>query len=78
MPVEFHKALIESNGELYHKPPRHLIVTNYIYVYGDWNGCREDEARVHKQGEDGYHQVHHATGQGIKAIKRQGRHYHFE
>ena len=29
MPVEVHKALNEFNGELYHKPLPHKIVTNY-------------------------------------------------
>jgi hypothetical protein len=29
MPLEVHKALIESNGELHHKPLRHFIVTDY-------------------------------------------------
>ena len=30
LPVEVHTALTESNGELYHKPLRHVIVTNYM------------------------------------------------
>jgi hypothetical protein len=29
MPLEVHKALTESNGVLYHKPPPHKVVTNY-------------------------------------------------
>ncbi len=29
MPVELHKALIKSKGELYHKPLPHKVVTNY-------------------------------------------------
>ena len=29
MPLEVHKALTESNGELYHKPLPHTVVTNY-------------------------------------------------
>ena len=30
MPLEVHKALTESNGELYHKPLPHKVVTNYM------------------------------------------------
>ena len=30
MPLEVHNALTESNGELYHKPPPHKVVTNYM------------------------------------------------
>ena len=30
MPLEVHKALTESNGELYHKPPPNKVVTNYM------------------------------------------------
>ena len=29
IPLDVHKALIESNGEIYQKPPPHQIVTNY-------------------------------------------------
>jgi hypothetical protein len=32
MSLEVHKAFIDSNGELYHKPLRHLIVTDYIGI----------------------------------------------
>ncbi len=30
MPLEVHKALTESNGELYHKPLPNKVVTNYM------------------------------------------------
>jgi hypothetical protein len=30
MPLEVHKALTESNGELYHKPPPNKVATNYM------------------------------------------------
>jgi len=29
MPIELHKALSKSNGELYHKPLPQKVVTNY-------------------------------------------------
>jgi hypothetical protein len=32
MLLEVHKALTESNGELYHKPLPHKVVTNYMGV----------------------------------------------
>ena len=30
MPLEVHKSLTESKGELYHKPPPHKVATNYM------------------------------------------------
>jgi hypothetical protein len=30
IPLEVHKALTVSNGELYHTPPPHKVVTNYM------------------------------------------------
>jgi hypothetical protein len=35
LPLDVQKALIESNGEVYHKPQRHLIVTNYMGIGKD-------------------------------------------
>ena len=30
MPLEVHKTLTESNGEMHHKPLPHKVVTNYM------------------------------------------------